>query len=460
VTDAMEGASARLAEFASGLSLTSVPRPVVRRAKLSILDALGTALLSAGLERSRQTARAVRSVSSFSYSSSGRSTVWGLGFRTSPRTAALVNGMLVEALDYSDIHVGAGLHPASVVLPAVLSYGEAAGASGADLLVSHIAGCEAMVRIGLSAPGRFHARGVQPTSAIGTVGAALATSRAMGLDAGQTEQALSLATGLAFGSSLSVRVGAYFGGVDSGRAAESGVLAAALAREGVSGIARDSLEGRFGFLEAQVGSGGYDLDRITRGLGRAWEVRETFLKRYPTSYACTQLIDSAIRIGRRAGFRPSDVEAVTFGENAANIGLFSEPEAQKRRPSTIYEAKTSHYFLLALALSFGAVRPEMLQARLRDRAVLDLSERVRYVLDDHSHWVEVVLGDGSVLRETQDGLVATPDDAVRRKFRENAAGAIGDERAGRVESAVDSLEELGAVGELASLLRGTGASRR
>jgi len=447
----MESASARLAEFASGLSLSSVPRPVVRRAKLSILDALGTALLSTGLERSRSTVRAVRSVSSsLSPSrsrSSGGSTVWGFGFRASPRTAALLNGMLVEALDYSDIHVGAGLHPASE-------------ASGADVLVSHIAGCEAMVRIGLSAPGRFHARGVQPTSAIGTVGAALATARAMGLNAEQTEDALSLATGLAFGSSLSVRVGAYFGGIDSGRAAESGVLAAALAREGVPGIARDSLEGRFGFLETQVGAGGYDLDRITGGLGRTWEVRETFLKRYPTSYACTQLIDAAVRIGRRAGFRPSEVEEVTFGENAPNIGLFSEPEAQKRRPTTIYEAKTSHYFLIALALSFGAVSPQTLQTGLQDRAVLDLSERVRYVLDDRSHWVEASLSDGSPVRETQDSLVSTSDDAVRRKFRENAAGVIGEERAASVESAIDSLEELDEVGELASLLRGTGSPRR
>ena len=52
---------------------------------------------------------------------------WGYGFKTSPLEAALINGMLVEGLDYSDVHVGAGLHPTSVILPAVVAYAEREG---------------------------------------------------------------------------------------------------------------------------------------------------------------------------------------------------------------------------------------------------------------------------------------------------------------------------------------------
>jgi len=286
------------------------------------------------------------------------------------------------------------------------------------------------------------------------VGAAVAASRVMNLPLNQVRQAISLGTTLAFGSSLSVRVGAYFGGIDTGRAAESGILAAILAREGVSGIATDAIEGRFGFLEAHAGTGNYELGPITKGLGRTWEMKDIFLKRYPTSYACTFMLDAALRLRKSAGITAADqIEAVRFGDSAQNIGLFSEPEEQKRRPQTIYDAKTSHYFLLALALTFGTITPQMLQSKLNDRGVLQLSDRVSYALDADSHWVEVRLKDGRVVREAQDTLVPSTEETVRKKYRDNAGQVLGAEKSAKIESMVDNLERVGDIRELTSLLR-------
>jgi 2-methylcitrate dehydratase PrpD len=266
---------------------------------------------------------------------------------------------------------------------------------------------------------------------------------------------MSLGSTLAFGSSLSVRVGAYFGGVDSGMAAESGLLAALLAREGIAGIARDSIEGRFGFMDAHAGPGNYDLGRVTRGLGKTWEMGHIFLKRYPTSYACTPMLDAALRLRRRSKLSVGEIEEIRFGDTAPNIGLFSEPEEVKRRPANIYDAKTSHYFLLALALGYGEVKAAELEAKLTDQQVRELSNRVRYSLDDKSHWVEVRTKDGRVRRETQDTLVATPERAVRRKFSENASPVLGAETSDEIEEMVDALEELPDITQLTRLL-GTG----
>ncbi|MDA4113935.1 MAG: MmgE/PrpD family protein [Thaumarchaeota archaeon] len=444
----MEKTSEVLADFASGARLDSVPEAVVRKAKLSILDGIGTALVSSRLEKSRQTARAIKSVST-----NGKSVAWGFGFRASALETALLNGMLIEGLDYSDIHVAAGLHPTSVILPAITSCAESRGTGGDEVLLSHVIGCETMVRLGLSASGKFHARGFQPTSIVGVVGAAVAASRVMNLPVAQMRQAISLGTALAFGSSLSVRVGAYFGGIDTGRAAESGILAALLAREGVSGIATDAIEGRFGFLEAHAGAGNYDLGPITKGLGKTWEMKDIFLKRYPTSYACTFMLDAALRLRKSTDLSADQVEEVRFGDSAQNIGLFSEPEEQKRRPATIYDAKTSHYFLLSLALIYGTITPQMLQTKLSDRRVQQLSDKVSYVLDTESHWVEVRLKGGSVVRETQDTLVPTAEEVVRKKYRENAGQVLGAEKSAKIESMVDGLERIGDIRELTALLR-------
>jgi 2-methylcitrate dehydratase PrpD len=450
----VETISESLAAFASDLRVDSIPEAVLAKAKLSILDGIGTALLSSRIERSRMTARAVHGIAP-----DGKGRVWGVGMSAPPPQAAILNGMLVEGLDYSDIHVGAGLHPTSVILPALMAYGEKMGSSGADVLASHVAGCETMIRLGLSAPGRFHARGFQPTSIIGVLGAALAVSKLMGLRAREMGEAVDIGTTLAFGSSLSVSVGAYFGGVDSGRAAESGLLAAAMAREGVTAIARDSIEGRFGFLETHAGPGGYDAVPVTRKLGDEWGVKGIFHKRYPTSYACTFMLDAALRLRRRVGVKASRIERVTFGDSAPNIALFSEPEEIKRRPLSIYDAKTSHYFLAALALTTGSVTADTLQMNLKDRGVLELSDRVGYAVDDRSHWIEVELKGGEVVRESQDALVPTPEAQVRKKYAENAHPVIGKEAASKVEAMVDGLEELADVGRLAALLVGRPAGR-
>jgi 2-methylcitrate dehydratase PrpD len=433
----LENASQALTDFAATIKPDSVPEEVYRRSKLTILDAIGTALLSSTLDKSKQTARAIRGVSA-----GGDSTAWGLGFKATPLEAALLNGMLIEGLDYSDIHLGAGLHPTSVILPAVVALGEVKGLSGREVMLSHVVGCESMIRLGMAAPGKFHARAFQPTSIIGVVGAALASGRLLGLSEQRMAETLSLATTLAFGSTLSVRVGAYFGGIDSGRGAESGVLAALMAKEGVTGIAQDALEGRFGFLDAYAGQGNYDLKKVESGLGKNWETKDIFLKRYPTSFACTQILDAAIRLHRRSKLDPSEIEEVKFGENAQNIGLFSEPEAEKRRPSTIYVAKTSHYFILALALMFGRVDAQLLNSKLKDKKVLQLSDRVTYSLDESGRWVEVRLKSGEVLREEQDSLEPSSETLVRKKFHDNASPVIGVEAAGDVESMVDSLEEV------------------
>jgi hypothetical protein len=99
--------------------------------------------------------------------------------------------------------------------------------------------------------------------------------------------------------------------------------------------------------------------------------------------------------------------------------------------------------------------PADLAAKLADPKVQELSDRVRYSLDEKSHWVEVRTKDGRVLRETQDSLVPTPEREVRRKFSENASAVVGAKRSDEIEAMVDALEELPDIVQLTRLL-GTG----
>ena len=441
----MKNITERIVSFAADLQIGQVPLSVQKSSKLSILDGLGTGLLCSGNQKSRQLARALIPVSH------GASTVWGRREKASLLAATLINGTFVEGLGYSDVHVRAQLHPTGVILPAVLTYGEKSRNSGEEVLNAFSLGCEVMVRLGLSAPGRFHARGFQPTSIIGGLGAALAVGKLAGLDRDGLENALGIASTFSFGSSLSVRVGAYFGGPDPGRAAESGVMASLLAKNGVKGIAHDSIEGSSGFLETYAGSGNYDSRPIISGLSARWEMADVFVKRYPTSYSCTNVLDAAVWLRRKVGRDIHAIKAVRFGESAHNIGLFCDPERQKRSPDSLYAAETSYYFLVAAALRYGAVTVQTLD-EFRERSLLTLAEKVEAVRDEKSRWVEVELKDGTILKKVQDELVQTTEEELRRKFYENSSPVLGSERAAKLEAAVDSLGKLKDVRDLTRLL--------
>src|SRR5208282_708698 len=102
-----------------------------------------------------------------------------------------------------------------------------------------------------------------------------------------------------------------------------------------------------------AGSGNYDPLPVISGLATRWEMADVFVKRYPTSYSCTNVLDAAVRLRRKVGRDLHAVKAVRFGENAHNIGLFCNPERQKRSPDSLYAAETSYYFLVAAALKYG-----------------------------------------------------------------------------------------------------------
>jgi len=91
--------------------------------------------------------------------------------------AALVNGALAHGLDYDDTHAASITHASAVVLPAVLALGEAARTDGRAVITAAVAGLEAITRLGMAAPGAFHARGWHATAVCGAFAAALAAGR-------------------------------------------------------------------------------------------------------------------------------------------------------------------------------------------------------------------------------------------------------------------------------------------
>ena len=134
----------RIAEFAAGVAQADIPLPpaVAELCREMMLNAAGAALAGAAHPDGVALARVVREMGG-----NGRSTIIGMGMRTSPVYASLVNGTLVRLLDYDDNAVGTGAHVTAAVFPPVMALGEMHGYSGRDVLSAFAAGCEIAARL-------------------------------------------------------------------------------------------------------------------------------------------------------------------------------------------------------------------------------------------------------------------------------------------------------------------------
>ena len=171
--------------------------------------------------------------------------VFGMPLRTSASLAALLNGASAHAFQLDEIHLESTLHPGSLALPAAFALAETGRAvKGRELITAVVAGYEVGIRVGLAAKGGMFKSGFHNQGTTGVFVAAAAAARSLGLDVHQTQHALGIAGSQAAGL-MAVQAGAMTKSFHSGRAAQSGIYAAQLARTGYTGIP-DVLDGAYG----------------------------------------------------------------------------------------------------------------------------------------------------------------------------------------------------------------------
>lgn len=442
-------AAARFAGFAAGLTFDSLPPDVVARAKLQTLDTLGCGLAAV----SRDEGTAARSWAIDEGVSSGGAALLGDDRWTSPASAALGNGMLCHALDFDDTHPASMCHISAVVVPVALALAQALGRPGRNLITAVVAGGETTARIGMAAPGAFHARGLHPTAACGVFGAAIAAGSLLELDADQITLALGIAGSTASGLFEYLSDGSATKPFHAGWAAHAGIVAAQLARYGATGPA-SVLEGRFGLYRALLGEDFSEaLAEQVDDLGRRWETTAIAIKPYPACHLTHAAMDGARELLAQ-GLDPADIARIEVGLPADALPIVVEPVARKMRPDTAYEAKFSLQYSLAAMLAQGSVDLATYNdARLADASVTALAERVtcraipRETRGPFFATVTAVRADGSsrcIDVPHPEGTPERPLSATRvsEKFSGNAATVLGASRAQELADAVLELDTL------------------
>jgi len=448
-----------IAEFAAGLTWDAIPEAVRERAKLQILDALGTGLAAHAYPFAPTALEGIRALGG-----AGECSVVGSAMRLSSRDAALANGLLMHGLDFDDTHLGSIIHATVASLPAALAVGEQVDASGKDLLVAYIAGMETAIRVGLAADGRFHHTGFHATAIASHFSSAVAAGKLLGLDADALTRAQGIAASTASGVQVFLEEGAWTKRMHPGWGASAGITAAVLAKHAFKGPRRP-YEGKFGLFEThfQEDAADVDRDRLVAGLGEKWLLAETAIKPYPVCHFIHGCADGAIELSRE--LTAADIVAVEALLPEPTLHIVAEPHAAKIVPTTDYEAKFSAQFVIATCLARGRFGlAELKDSAFSDRELLDLAAKVTCKADPDTAFptyfsggVTVKLRDGRTLSRhvrvnSGAGERALDVNGVSEKFRACAAMTTPAEKVERARAVALALERHSAR-EMGSALR-------
>jgi 2-methylcitrate dehydratase PrpD len=419
--------SEEFAAWATGLEAGDIPDSVRAAAGNALLDFTGLCIAARGEDCVHATLAAG--------SEPGGCTALGHAAGVDAAGAALVNGTAAHGEDYDDTFEGTPVHTGAVILPAVLAAGERFGCSGADALRGIAAGTELMCRMALVAPTAVHRAGFHPTAVIGALGAAAAVSTMLRLSPKQTVNAIGIAASFAGGIIEYLAEGSWTKRIHAGWAAQSGLRAALLGREGFMGP-RTVMEGRhgffFGFADPAIER---DYGKLTDGLGETWHAANIAFKPYACGTMAQPFIDCAIRLAND-GLKAGDVETVTCKVGEGTVHRLWEVLAEKRAPSTPYSAKFSVPFCIAAGMiDRAAGLAQFTEARIRDPEILSLAARIGYEIDpgneypaNYSGHIRAILRDGSVREVEQPHLRGGAREPLSRaeleaKFRANLAFA-------------------------------------
>jgi 2-methylcitrate dehydratase PrpD len=304
-------------------------------------------------------------------------------------SAAFLNAVSANVLEFDDTHLRSVIHPAAPVAPALFALSELRPVSGEDLLHAIILGVETECRIGNAVTPAHYRRGWHITATCGVFGAAAAAGKLLRLD--QQHMVWALGNAAAQSAGLIESLGSMAKSISVGNAARNGLAASLLAAQGFTG-AEHAIEGTYGF--AKVMSDEADLNAITDGLGDSWEILANAYKPYPCGVVLFPVIDGCLDLRERHALAADRIAGVTVRGHPLLRMRTDRPDVTSGRA-----AKVSLQHSVAVAFLYGAAGLAQYEdACVVEPAVLDLRRKVAVEED-----ADVPVETAFVTVETTDG---------------------------------------------------------
>jgi 2-methylcitrate dehydratase PrpD len=237
-----------------------------------------------------------------------------------------------------------------------------------------------------------------------------------------------------------------------GHAAQSGVMAATLARNGFAGPAA-VLEGKFGYLHAFCRDG--DVNRLTAGLGEVWKTTRAMFKCYACHITAHVPVTAVLQLKSRYGISGNDIADVTVTGSEKMLSHHNIPE-----PRDLAMAQYSTPFCVALACYLDPRNPSAFSEKaLNDGPIRNLCRRVKLELREETTTenllasrVTIRLKDGREFIEQIEHFPGMPEQPLdRAALREKFETITADLRQNRPITIFDSITTLDCVPNISAL---------
>ena len=438
-----------------------IPAAAVESVKKEVLDSLATALGGSTKPGVGELVDMVKE-----WGGNEQSTVIAYGIKCPAPNAAQVNGTMIHALDYDDGHQVALVHIGCVAVSTCFAVAERMGkVSGKELITALALGGDFLARLGLASKpgGSALSAGWHPTTLFGFLGAAAMAGKIMGLDEEKMINTIGLAYHQCGGAGSGVGDGALAKRMGPGLAASAGIRSAMMAERGITGE-RDPLEGRTGLFKTYMRDD-YDVNILTRDLGKTFEGVNIGDKPYPCCGLTHACIDAALALIARHTITPDSIDSITVYGGDSVYGLSQPPEI-KTAPRTITDAQFSVPWVVATALVNGKVTvDDFTDEALKRQDIRNVAQKVtaRHEPTMNRHGV----GPGGVIIKLNDGTEYTEEiehclgsverpmtfEDCTRKFRECAACSIKHLSADKVEKVIEMISRLEKLDDATDIIR-------
>ena len=430
-----------------------LPRDVVLRAKLHLLDTLAAMVSGSRLVAGRRAIGYAKTLGG-----AREACVIGTRMVTTAVNAALINGIFAHADETDDSHAASITHPGAGVVPAALAVAERYRRDGTALLRAVVLGYDIGPRLMMSlVPLEFFWRGHHAPSFGNVFGAAAAAAALVRLDPRRVRYMLSYTAQQAAGLATMLRDPEHmekaFG--MGGMPAHNGVLAALLAAHDFTGVA-DVFSGNRNFFftfspDAKPGV-------LTHELGRTYEIMNASIKKWPVGAPILACLGAIETLRQNNTFKSEDVEKV--------IVTVAEKEAPVVDNRALPDISMQH--LVALMLLDGGLTFKSAHdfKRMRDPRVVRFKKRITLIgspklTDVKRRWhgeVEIALRDGRTLKHYTHAVRGSSYNPITPE-EENAkaldllAPVLGRRRAGLLIEAVWCIEKIKDMRKFRSLCR-------
>jgi 2-methylcitrate dehydratase len=360
--------SRQIAEFAVNLKYEELPEKVVNEVKRYLYDSIGCAY---GGYHTKD----VNILRDIYKEIGGReeATLIGFGEKIPAVNAALINSLMIRALDFNDIYWKEDPSHPSDLIPAALSTGELTDASMKDAIAAIVLAYEFEQRLcefglpGVRERKWHHATLTQFVSPI-------AAGKMLGLTVDQMVSAISIngCHNHTIGCPTAGKLTMMKNTVDP-MAVQAGVFAALMAKKGFIGT-EAVFEGKEGLMD--VFGPAWNTEKLIGGLGEKFKILECGMKAFPTEALTHTHITATLKVVTQNNISYDQIESVTLTTIARACDILFDPH--KYRPESRETADHSLPYCIAAALVDHKITTQSFsEEKMKDPRIWEVIDKIK-----------------------------------------------------------------------------------